>query len=355
MTSRALSAAILIPGLAWGMTQGAPRAAHPGPSPVVKAEFVFEKAPFAQCHASTIAETRDGFVAAWFGGTAEGKPDVGIWLSRHDGRDWSAPVEVATGARDGSGRLPCWNPVLHHAAKGPLLLFYKIGPSPSRWWGMMATSLDGGRTWSASRRLPDTIIGPVKNHPLVLGDGTLLCGSSTENAGWRVHFERTADLGLTWERTDAINDGRGVGLIQPALLKTGERSVTALMRSTLGRIYSSRSSDGGLTWTAPVPTELPNPNSGIDALTLRDGRHLLVYNPVEHGRETLCLAVSNDAVRWLPVVSLENRPEKEYSYPAVIQSREGLVHVTYTWERTRIRHVVIDPSRFPSARKDGPA
>src|SRR3989442_8932225 len=61
---------------------------------VLKSEFIFETAPFPSCHASTIAETPSGLVAAWFGGTAEKNQDVGIWLSRHDGKSWSAPVEV---------------------------------------------------------------------------------------------------------------------------------------------------------------------------------------------------------------------------------------------------------------------
>jgi predicted neuraminidase len=329
-------------------------AGHQKSTAVNKSEFIFEKAPFAQCHASTIAEASGGLAAAWFGGTSEGRPDVGIWLSRHDGRAWSAPVEVANGTQSDGRRFPCWNPVLQPTGTGELLLFYKAGPAPSSWWGMMTTSPDGGRTWSAPRRLPEGILGPVKNHPLVLGDGALLCGSSTEDAGWRVHFERTPDRGATWEKTPPINDGRGFGIIQPALLRTGAAGVTALMRSTKGRIFVSRSEDDGRTWSPPAPTELLNPNAGIDALTLRDGRHLLVYNPVERGRDSLCLAISKDAVHWLPVMWLENRPGKEYSYPAVAQSGDGMVHVVYTWERTRIKHVVVDPARLPRLKDQAP-
>jgi len=312
-------------------------------SAALKSEFIFDKAPFAQCHASTIVETRSGLVAAWFGGTAEGRPDIGIWLARRDGGHWSAPVEVATGTQEDGSRLPCWNPVLHQANKGLLLLFYKVGPSPSRWWGMMITSTDGGRTWSVSRRLPDGFLGPVKNHPLELADGTLLCGSSTEDAGWRAHFERTPDRGLTWEKTPPLNDGHEFGIIQPALLRTGDAGILALMRSNRGRIYSSRSSDAGWTWTPPRPTELPNPNSGIDAMTLRDGRHILVYNPVERGRGRLSVAVSDDAVRWTPILVLEDKAGREFSYPAVTQAGDGSVHITSTWKRQRIKHVVLSP------------
>jgi predicted neuraminidase len=332
---------------------GAARYAQPAseqPSSVVGSEFVFDSAPFDRCHASTIAETRDGLAAAWFGGASEGAPDVGIWMSRRDGKAWSSPIEIASGRQPDGSRFPCWNPVLHSTGGG-LLLFYKVGPSPSTWWGMMMSSPDGGRTWTAPRRLPRDILGPIKNHPLVLEDGTLLCGSSTEDAGWRVHFERTSDRGTTWEKTAPINDGRTVGLIQPALIRTGERDVTALMRSDDGRIYIAESADNGGTWTPPAPTELPNPNSGIDAVTLKDGRHILVYNPQERGRDILAVAVSDDAVRWRTVVRLANGRGREYSYPAVIQSGDGLVHVTFTWERARIKHVVLDPARFPPADK----
>jgi len=284
-------------------------------------------------------------VAAWFGGTAERRPDVGIWLSRKTGDRWPEPGEVARGVDAEGRREPCWNPVLFRPARGPLLLFYKVGPSPSRWRGMMIRSEDEGRTWTAPQPLPDGVLGPIKNHPIEFPDGTILCGSSTEDQGWRVHFETTADAGLTWRRTPPLNDGKAVGLIQPALLRTGTASVIALMRSTAGRIYSAVSEDRGMTWSSPEPTTLPNPNSGLDAVTLRDGRHVLVYNPLTEGRGSLAVALSDDGRDWTRVLTLEEEKGAEFSYPAVIQTGDGLVHVTYTWKRRRIRHVVLDPGR----------
>src|SRR5260370_902753 len=139
---------------------------------VVKTEFIFETAPFAQCHASTIAETGAALAAAWFGGTREGKPDVAIWVSRNEGGSWSAPVQAADGVQAGASRFPCWNPVLFQPKQGPLLLFYKVGPSPGRWWGMLETSEDGGRTSSPARRPPEGLLGPISNKPLPLPDGT---------------------------------------------------------------------------------------------------------------------------------------------------------------------------------------
>jgi predicted neuraminidase len=318
-------------------------AAAPG---VVTDEFVFDTAPFAQCHASTIAETTTGLVAAWFGGTQERNPDVCIWLSRHEGSGWSSPRQVADGVESAAKRYPCWNPVLFQPRNGPLMLFYKAGPSPSEWWGMLITSADGGATWSAPRRLPQNVLGPVKNKPIQLPDGAILCGSSTEQGGWRVHFERTRDLGRMWDLIEPAGNSSKFGAIQPSILFHGGDILQAVGRTDAGRIFESWSRDDGNTWNALTLTELPNPNSGIDAVTLQDGRQLLVYNHAGKDRSPLNVAVSVDGRTWEAALVLENTPGKEFSYPAVIQSRDGYVHVVYTWNRERIKHVVLDPSKL---------
>ena len=317
-------------------------AAEPG---VVTAEFIFEKAPFPSCHASTIAETKAGLVAAWFGGTRESARDVGIWVSRLEDGKWTAPVEAANGVPTDGERQPCWNPVLFQPKDGPLLLFYKVGPSPRSWWGMLKTSDDGGKTWSDARRLPDGTLGPIKNKPVQLPGGDLLCPSSTEHDGWRVHFERTADLGKTWQATPALGDGKEVAAIQPSILTHAGGRLQALGRTRQGKIFTTESDDGGKTWGELKLTELPNPNSGIDAVTLADGRHLLVYNHTTKGRSPLNVAVADDGKAWKAAAVLESEPG-EYSYPAVIQAADGSVHVTYTWKRQRVRHVVLDPKKL---------
>jgi predicted neuraminidase len=323
------------------------------PSPVIASEFIFETAPFASAHASTIVHTGDGLVAAWFGGTREGAPDVGIWSSRQVSGKWTDPVEVATGVQPDGTRHPCWNPVLFELRKGTLALFYKVGPRPTTWWGVVRTSTDGGRSWSEGRRLPDGVLGPVKNKPVRLADGTIVSGSSTETPDaqnlWRIHFERSTDDGATWSIVHPAPPAAGpeIGAIQPSILIHKDGRLQAVGRSRSERVFETWSTDNGRTWSAVTLTTLPNPSAGTDAVTLRDGRHLIVYNHTPKGRTPLNVAVSRDGKTWEAALVLESEPG-EYSYPAVIQAPDGLIHITYTWKRQRIKHVVIDPAKLTS-------
>jgi predicted neuraminidase len=332
----------------------------------VSEEFLYESAPFPSCHASSIVEANDGtLVAAWFGGTAEKDDDVGIWVARRLDKGWTPPVEVANGIQFGwqspepkTGkkdptvkRFPTWNPVLFQPQKGPLLLFYKCGPSPQTWWGMRMESTDSGKSWSFPTRLPEGIFGPIKNKPVELADGTILCPTSNETPDtdeWTVHMEMTKDFGKTWTRTKPLNDPKQFGAIQPSILFLGGDRLLALGRSRQGSVFQLESSDRGKTWGPMSLTSLPNPNSGTDAVTLQNGKHLLVYNHVTKEstawggkRSPLNVALSSDGKKWDSVLELENEPKKEFSYPAVIQTKDGLIHITYTWKRTKVKHVVL--------------
>ena len=316
------------------------------------AELIGTPMPVPECHASTIACTADGLVVAFFGGTREGHEDVGIWLTRKEGGAWSCPCEVARGTAGDGERFPCWNPVLFQVPGGPLLLFYKVGPNCADWWGMLMASSDGGRTWGQPRRLPDGIWGPVKNKPVQLSFGSLLCPTSGEATGWQVFLQVTDDIGATWQTIGPLNDAREIAAIQPTILLHACGRMQMLCRTRQGFIAESWSADGGRSWAAMRLTELPNPNSGIDAVALRDGRVLLVYNhtgsiPGQWGgrRTPLNAAVSCDGLMWRAALVLEDG-EGEYSYPAVIEAPCGEIHVTYTWQRRNIKHVVIDPSQL---------
>ena len=327
--------------------------------PVRLREFVYAAAPYPEAHASTIVETRSGTIAAaWFGGTRERNPDVAIWFARRGKSGWETPVKVADGVQPDGARHPTWNPVLFQDPQGDLHLFYKVGPSPSAWWGMVISSSDDGRRWSQPRRLPDGILGPIKNKPVRLANGDWLSPSSVEKpngGGWYVHFERSRDRGKSWTASAPLASPMRIDAIQPSILFHRGGALQAVMRTRQGAIGTSWSRDNGFTWSPIAAIDLPNPSSGTDAVTLRDGRQLLVYNHSAHRPDSpgkgprwpLNIALSDDGISWRPVLTLESRPNRSgYAYPAVIQAADGMVHITYTWDRVRIRHVVVDPRRL---------
>ncbi|HAB14848.1 MAG TPA: exo-alpha-sialidase [Verrucomicrobiota bacterium] len=306
-------------------------------------EFIADNPPTASSHASTICDAAGSLMAAWFGGTKERARDCVIWLSRHEDRKWTKPVEVARGDEDGDEQWACWNPVLfQRKTGGDLWLFYKVGPSPSEWWGRFITSKDAGLTWSRSKRLPSYAIGPVRNKPVELADGTVLCGASTENRGWLVHMEWFTKPNERWRTSDPLNSAMQWGAIQPTILLWPDKRIQILCRSKQGSVLESWSEGNLREWSPMRRTGLPNPNSAIDAVMLRNGQALLAYNPSTDNRNQLVIGRSLDGLNWNTVLTLEKGPG-EYSYPAIIQDRAGMVHVTYTWRREKIKHVVFDP------------
>jgi predicted neuraminidase len=305
---------------------------------VDKQEFIFKDPPFAACHAATLTETSSGdLLCAWFAGTQEGDSDVAIWLSMFENGQWSPPQKIAQ-----EENVPCWNPVLFTLPSNEILLFYKAGIHPQLWSGFLKRSNDCGHTWSKEEPLPAGIIGPVKNRPLYLKNGTLLCGSSIESwKRWGCWVDITTDGGKSWQKSNPINVEENLfGIIQPALFYGENKEIRLLARShEIGAICSAESHDQGKTWTAAHPISLPNPNSGIDAINLENGPILLVYNHSTDERFPLNTALSSDGGNsWRQDLILEKN-KGEFSYPSVIQTRDGKIHTIYTWNRTQIKHV----------------
>ncbi|RYG35779.1 MAG: sialidase [Chitinophagaceae bacterium] len=251
-----------------------PPLAKPGDGALMLTTLIYplENRPTPQCHASTIAETTAGLVVAFFAGTYERHADVGIRVSRLVNGEWTWPVEVANGKQNDTLRYPCWNPVLFQLKGKELLLFYKVGPSPQTWWGMMIRSKDNGVTWSAPAKLgTDPVIGhllgPVKNKPVQLSNGTIISPVSIEyprtgeDQDWRVYFEISKDDGNTWRVVGPINDGIEFDAIQPSILQYPDGRIQVLCRTREDVIAESWSGDRGETWSKMKATSLPNPNA----------------------------------------------------------------------------------------------
>lgn len=330
-------------------------------------EFICNAPPFPESHAATIVETKEGLVAAWFGGTKEKNPDCCIWISRKTKNGWSQPQKVADGVLNGI-KYACWNPVLTMTPSGELQLYYKIGINVAGWSGHVIRSHDYGKTWSTSQPLPDGFLGPIKNKPVWTGE-RMVCPSSTEGEnGWQVHFEISDDEGLTWKKVGPIaadeimendkvkrsnNKHSTIQAIQPTILIHPDGKLQALCRTqNNGSVATTWSYDRGESWTPLTFIDLPNNNSGIDGVSLKDGRFLLVYNHYRYikgkkkNRTPINVAISNDGIHWQAGVILEDSPINQYSYPSAIQSKDGKVHIVYTWRRQRIKYACIDPEKI---------
>ena len=251
---------------------------------IVQSEFIYplDGGPTPSCHASTIVETPEGtLIAAWFGGSAEGKDDVCIWLSRREKQDrgsdkdsgWSTPICVAAGEENGE-QVPCWNPVLFQWRDGPLVLFYKVGRDIDWWRGEMLVSRDDGKTSGEKQRLPEFFVGPVKNKPVQLADGSLLAGSSVNAAQGITHqlgrFHQMAQVGVVIYVVYQVRDAshrayvyKFIGRKSSILPQHFPRGICSFVVHHLsGGVYIEKPYVGAccsalvLTWEIAIPTLL---------------------------------------------------------------------------------------------------
>jgi predicted neuraminidase len=297
--------------------------------------FIYEKAPYPSCHASTLVEVASGeYLAAWFGGKAEKAKDVQIWGSRYRDGSWSEPTVWGT-----EPGFPTWNPVLFQLKSGAVRLWYKAGPDPQNWTGYVRTSTDNGMTWTKPEIMPAGQFGPVRAKPIQLRDGTILAGTSLEaHRVWTPYVDRSTDDGVTWLRSNEFSEKTGHHQIQPTLIETKSSEIIALMRSRkLLKICRAVSKDGGKTFSPAEPIDVPNPSAGIDAVITKTGTICLIYNPSPILRTPISLGRSEDDGRTFKLVkNLETEPG-EYSYPAMILTQSGDLAYTYTWRRTHIK------------------
>jgi predicted neuraminidase len=303
--------------------------------------------PIKESHASTIeAVSKGNYLVSWFGGTKEGHDDVGIYLSKGKPGNWSKPAEIFKLRNDAH-----WNPVLFKSPDGVIHLYFKIGKKIPTWETWHSISKDEGNTWSKPAELvagDKGGRGPVRNKPVLLSDGSIIAGASTEEGQWDAFADISKDNGNTWTRSANIKLDRnavsGRGVIQPTLWESSPGHVHMLVRSTANLIYRSDSKDYGKTWTPFASTTLPNPNSAIDLARIDNTTLVLLYNPAvakkgDRGRGILHAALSFDnGLTWPKYIKVEDELNAGhgFAYPAVIYA-DGKVTVTYTVKRKQIK------------------
>ena len=311
---------------------------------------LFEKNEhFKSSHASTVVKMNDGrLMSAYFAGDEEGADNVRIWFSVYDKGEWSKPVQVPS-----EDTVAHWNPVLINFGTH-IRLYYKVGAEIPYWVTKYTETADGGKTWTEPKELVEGDTsggrGPVRNKSIILSDGTIIAGSSTEQGQWRAFFDLSVDGGKTWIKTDYITakgvDGKEIGMIQPTIWQDGDGTVHAMFRTDCGRIYRSDSTDLGRTWCEAYSTGLMNNYSGIDCVRTDDGRLWLVHTPIGMRlRNILVLSVSEDnGETWKDVTTLAGNLFdliSEYSYPAII-ARGNKLYITYTNKRKVINYAFIE-------------
>lgn len=336
---------LIVPILAGGcaMAQTLPQAT------VLDSGLVYKTASFPSCHAATLCQTADSsLLVAFFAGKYEGASDVSIWTSRliRGSRYWTPPRKVASRFDPNGKQIPCWNPVLYRVPgkRDQVLLYYKTGTTIPKWMGHVLRSKDGGRTWKDYMPLMKGQLGAIKNKPVCIGR-KLVAPSSIE-PDWQPRFEIGSKDGRVW-RVITVPRDTTIKAIQPAILTLPKDTLLALCRTKNGFLAETYSTDRGESWSAMRLTDIPNNNSGIDAITLSSGIHAMVYTPLgltpgsEFGPRTpLVLALSADGRHWTQVLTLEDQ-EGEYSYPTIIEGCDHTLHIVYTYHRTHIKYAHI--------------
>ncbi|MBQ6600226.1 MAG: exo-alpha-sialidase, partial [Clostridia bacterium] len=276
---------------------------------VEEGQLFQKKKHFRSSHASTVVKMSDGrLMSAYFAGDEEGADNVRIWFSVYGNGEWSTPSQVPS-----VDSVPHWNPVLINFGTF-VRLYYKVGREIPYWVTKYTDTYDGGKTWSAPKELVEGDTsggrGPVKNKSVILSDGTVVAGASTEQGPWRAFFDLSTDGGKTWQKTDFITakgvDGKDIGMIQPTIWQDADGAVHAMFRTDCGRIYRSDSTDLGRTWSEAYSIGLMNNSSGIDCVMTDDGRLWLVHTPIGMPlRNILILSVSEDNGKtWKDVTTL---------------------------------------------------
>jgi len=341
--------------------------------PLYEEEFIFDPQieDHGHVHASCIVECPNGDLrAVWYENGRELPPpyyserrdksdDVRIGGSRKPiGADsWEKPF-VMSDTFGVSNNNPCmaidrrghlW---LVHATLlgvprwtwGSALLRYKISsrydrPGPPIWDReniLVPRIAELEEMASEGNPLSSRLGWMPRAHPLIRSDGAVVIPLANENF-YIAAMAITQDSGETWTFSKPV-PGRGV--IQPTLVEFPDGTITAFFRTSGGRIRRSDSLDGGITWSQMREIDLIHPGSGLEAILLRNGHLLMIYNDKEDARDRLAVSISTDRGRtWRWTRHLEDTPGERFDYPSIIQARDDTLHATYTYNLRTIKHV----------------
>ncbi len=328
--------------------------------PFMVEEFINPDPGKGMVHVGSICELPDGrLIAAWYGGTREGAKDVAIFLAIKDPGHptrWSKPKRVVD--RISASRelyryiKKVGNPIIFAGSGDHLWLVY-VTISAGGWSGSslnVKVSSDAGATWNNSRRLTLSpffnISELVRNKPVPLSSGGFALPIYHECLGYFpeiLWIQSGREDGAIAFRKSRMTGGQS--FIQPSVVAYGPALATAFYRcrSDEKAVGVAVTKDAGVSWSEPQTLDLPNPDSAVDAILLSDHRILLAFNDSVQNRENLRLAVSNDrGADWVRIATIESTQGEKYSYPYMIRSQDGLIHLVYTWHRKRIKHVVFN-------------
>ncbi len=312
--------------------------------PYFSSRMIFEGTKrYPSSHCSTITQLPDGtMLSAWYAGAAEKAKDVAILGSKFNEKTekWSEPLVLhdAESLSDG-------NPVLYTDPWKRVWLFYVtiMGDSWNESSIFAKTSDDSGKSWSE----PVTIRKPwgwmTKTAPVHLGGDTILLPLYDER-NYNSMFMTSQDRGKTWKKAGKIITPAFQGNIQPTVVQLSDGSLLAFMRASKKdpHIWEARSKDNAITWTNAVETQFKNPDAAVFLLKLQNGHLVLVFNDSQASRAPLSVALSTDEGKsWCAQKNLEDTPG-EFSYPYAAQSSDGMIHVTYTYKRTGIKHAAFN-------------
>lgn len=378
-------------------------------APEIHTRFISARQNIAT-HAASLVELGDGRIRAfWFAGSREGAEDVTIQTAVFDPafNRWGDEKVVTDRHQTQDALLrfvkKLGNPVPCRAPDGTLWLFY-VTVSVGGWAGSSITAMtssDDGATWGSPQRL---ITAPfinistlVKGTPFFYSDGSIGLPVYHEFIG---KFGELLRLSPGGQILDKQRLSSGKLAIQPVLMMQGPQRATMLMRHTgpaPKRVVAVSTTDAGQHWAAPSMTELANPDAAVAGIALPDGRLLAVLNDTETNRERLSLVASNDnGASWQLLYRLEDQLGQptdlahyaqraaelaaatdsladplpfsasaqhskctgescgfEFSYPYLIQARNGDLHLVYTWNRAFIKHVRFTPAWLDQQMKAG--